>query len=428
MTSTSPHFSQKNLSAACVIHLTVGVLRSETVHLPQYFKGIREIEKQLDSTNVKILSAMWKFGPRNLLEVSRRTGIPFTSVYHRVAKLEAKSGRIAYVIPETSKLGMIRLLVLVAANAGSEEVLTAALKIPNLWRFINPCEGTFTHLSAQTVPAKFLNDFKKYIRQLSELGLIRQFRLLPMGDYIPNSLNFRFYDPNLKRWTFPWSGWAIRLRKITPKKKMEDPESYPLLADRKDLLIVKELEKDARRSFADLAPMLGITLQGVKHRYDKRLIPSGILRYFDLDVYPYPVEISACHEVMLDFTSNQAMNKFYSFMHELFFIRGVAKVLSRNALVARTYIPESQLPNMFTFFSEMAKAGMLESYSSVRLSFAGRETQTISYELFDNEKGWVFDLEHCLYELRRLAKGKRVLASGRENYRERNRGRTSYRS
>lgn len=155
--------------------------------------------------------------------------------------------------------------------------------------------------------------------------------------------------------------------------------------------------------------MLGISLQGVKYRFDKRLVPNGIVQNFAFDVYPYPIEVSAYHEVMLEFTSNGAMQKFFSLLSELFFVLGASKVLGKNALLVRTCILESQLQNMFAFFSQIAKAGMLESFSSVRLSFAGRETQTISYELFDDEKGWVFDLKRCLSELRRLAKAKSLL-------------------
>jgi hypothetical protein len=68
-------------------------------------------------------------------------------------------------------------------------------------------------------------------------------------------------------------------------------------------------------------------------------------------------------------------------------------------MIARTYIAQSQLSNMFNFFSEMAKAGLLVSYSPIRMSFAGRQTQTISYELFDDEKGWSFSLPACLDKL-----------------------------
>lgn len=378
------------------------MLRTETVRLVDQYKGIREIAKQLDPTNIKILTAMWKFGPRNLLEVSRRTGIPFTTVYHRVAKLEARSRRIASMIPQISRLGMIRLVVLVTARPGYEERTTTALKISNFWWSMNPCEGAFTHQSVHAIPAKFLKEFRRYVRHLSDRGLITQFRIIPTGEYFPNFPDFGYYNPTAREWTFEWSRWLRALGRGAPCKRIDDPEGYPILVDKKDVLIVKELEKNARKSFADLAPMLGISLQGVKYHYDKKLLASGIVRHFQFDVVPYPMEISAYHEVMLEFASNRAMNRFFSLLSELFFIVGVAKVLRRNALIARTYIPQSQLSSMLAFFSQMAEAGILESYSLVRLDLARRQMQTISYELFDDEKGWTFDLKRCLSELTRL--------------------------
>ena len=175
-----------------------------------------------------------------------------------------------------------------------------------------------------------------------------------------------------------------------------------MLADEKDLMIIKELEKNARKSFAEIAPLLGISLQGVKYHYDKKLVPSEIVKYFGFDVWPYPEEVSAYHEVLLKFTSSVEMNRFFSLVDELFFVLGVSKVLHHNSLMVRTYMLQSQVWSMFSFFSQMAKEGMLESYSSVRQDFSGRETQSISYELFDREKGWTFDLDNCLSELAKL--------------------------
>ena len=385
-------------------------MKARTVHLPWYFKGIREVERQLDRTNVKILSAMWKYGPRNLLEVSRRIEIPFTTVYHRVSKLETASGRLAYLVPRTSRMGMVRVVFLAAANPGCEGLLTDALKVPNLWRSINTCEGPFTQLSVHTVPVQFLKDFKIYAQRLLQLGVVKRYRLIRTGDHVTTFPNFRYYDQSSKQWAFQWKRWLTRLREAKPGEELVDPEEYPMLADGKDLLIVKELEKNARTSFADLAPVLGISLQGVKYHYDKRLVPSGIIQYFAFDVYPHPVEVSAYHESMLEFTSKEAMNRFFSLRGELFFVHGVAKVLGRNELIVRTYTPGSELRDMFTFFSEMAKADMLASYSSVRLDFAGREAQTISYELFDEHRGWVLDPKRCLLALSDLAGKKNVPA------------------
>ena len=172
---------------------------------------MRAFAKELDGTNIKILSTMWKHGPRNLLEVSRRTGIPFTSVYHCMSKLEAKSGRVAYSIPQISKLGMVRVIVLVTARAGCEERAKAALKVPNFWWSINPCEGSFTYHSVHAVPSKFLKDFKAHIRQISSAGLITQYRIIITGEQYPNFPNFKYYEPETNMWKVPWGQWLKSL-------------------------------------------------------------------------------------------------------------------------------------------------------------------------------------------------------------------------
>ena len=102
---------------------------------------------------------------------------------------------------------------------------------------------------------------------------------------------------------------------------------------------------------------------------------------------------------MLEFDSESGVNRFTALASRLFFVVGLAKVLRRNTLMVQTWMPESQVRDMFSFFSKMAKEGFLESYSAVRIDIASREVQTISDELFDDENGWNVDFERCLSEL-----------------------------
>jgi len=375
----------------------------EKVRLADWHKGIREVTKQLDRTNVKILSAMWKYGPRNLLEVSRRTSIPFTSVYHRVAKLEAKSKRVAALIPQVAGLGLVRAVVLVSANPGCEDKVTEALKIPSYWRSVNRCEGTFTHFSVQLIPAKFLKQFRQYVKRLQELNLVTRPTIILTGEYIPNFPNFGYYNPTNNEWTFNWSRWLKDMSK-RPAQTIEAPENYDIHVDKKDLLIVRELEKNGRKSFAELAPLLGISLQGVKYHYDKKLVPTGIVKYFGFDVRPYPEEVSAYHEILLTFKNSQDMNRFYSSVREMFFVLGVSKVLNQNVLLIRTYILQNHVATLFTFLSHMAQEGHLKSYSAVRQNFVDRDIQTVPYELYDEENGWSFNLKRNLADLSKLAR------------------------
>lgn len=378
------------------------MLPAERVRLADWHSKLRDLMNSLDHTNIKILTAMWKFGPRNLLEVSRRTGIPFTSVYHRVGKLEGKTGRVAYLVPKVSSLGMVTLNVQVKAKPGCEHKVTKALKIPGWWQSISSCETPFTHNSIHAVPAKFVNDFRKYLQRLPQMRLTTQQRVIPTGDFLPNFPNFAYYNAAAKEWKFDWNKWLLSLKRPKPAKTIEDPHDYRTIVDKRDLLIVRELQRNARATFADMAPVLGISLQGVKYHFDKKLVPSGIVKELGFDITPYPQDIAANHEVTLVFTNKIAMNRFFSILGELFFVQGVRKILRSNALLIRTYVPQSQLLNMFNFFSELAKARLLQTYSTVRLSVAGEEVQTIQPKLFKDQAGWAFDARKFNSDLSKL--------------------------
>jgi DNA-binding Lrp family transcriptional regulator len=379
------------------------LLRTEWVSLHAHYKKMhyRKITRELNGPNIQILSAMWKYGPRNLLEVARRIGMPFTSVYHRVARLEEKSQEVAFVAPPVSKLGLVRVVVLASAVQGREDETTAALKAPNLWRSVGLCEGNFSHISVQLVPVKYLGEFKSYVQQLVDSGLIRNFSMIFTGDYVPNFPDFDYYNPTESEWRFDWEGWMISFNEKRVGMRLDDPESYQVRVDKKDLMVIWQLETDARRPFADIGKFAGMTPQGVKYHYQK-LLALGVANCIQFRVLPFPAEISAYHEVLLEFNSEDDLARFYSTVPRLFFVVGVAKLLRRNAVMVQTWILESQLPKMFSFFSQMARAGMLNSYSVVRMDFASRQTQSISEELFDDEKGWVVDFEKCSSQLPKI--------------------------
>jgi DNA-binding Lrp family transcriptional regulator len=376
------------------------LLNTELVRFDDYYKRASEASKMLDSLNTRILGCMATVGPRNLLEVSRRTGIPFTTVYHRVAKLERRIGRVAHLVPNHSKLGLTCLVVIAKAGPGLEEQLTKALKLPNYWWSVTRCEGGFTHHSIHSVPVEHLTRFDSYLKQLSRNHLVDNLEVVRVGDILPLNPDFEYYDASDQTWRFAWDKWLEKLMRLKTVKRIDDPTKYTRVADKHDLFIIKEFEKNGRTTLAKLAPMMGMTLPGVKYHYDK-LIARDVCRHFKIEVFPFPIEISAVYDLMLDFPSRERMNRFFSVASNLFFLIHVAKVIGKNSLVLRAYIPEMQVSNMFQFLSELTRRKMLSSYSALRLRFETRARQTISYELFDEKKGWIFDYEKYTTELKK---------------------------
>jgi len=351
---------------------------------------------------VKIFSAMWKYGPRNLLEVSRRTGIPVTSVYHRIERVESRSGPVVELMPSLSRLGMVRIVALAASRLGYEDVVVNALTAPNLWSAIDSCEGSFTHDSVHSVPYRSVNEFANYLQHLSKNNLVTGLRIIPTGDYVPNFPDFSYYDASQNEWVFPWDKWLLQTIDAKPTASLVDPSSYDTSADKTDLIIVTELQLDARKSYSELAKLLGITLYGVKYHYDKKLVPQRIVTNFQFNIVPYPEEVSAFHEIMLEFENGETLQKFVSIIPRLFFVIGFSKVLKKDTILLRTYILETQLHRLFQFFSELAKANVLRSYSAIRKNLRSRRTQTISCELYDEHEGWKIDFEKHRRQLIKL--------------------------
>ena len=377
------------------------LLKTELVRFDNYYERVFEASNMLDSLNVRILECMANVGPRNLLEVSRHTRIPFTTVYHRVNKLEKRIGRVAQLLPSYSKLGLACLVVIAKARSAAEEHLTKALALPNYWSSVTRCEGGFTHHSVQCVPVEHLTSFDRYLKQLSRNSLIDNMQVIRVGDILPLNLNFQYYNSVDRTWSFTWDKWFEKLIRFKAIGRIDDPGNYTRIADKHDLFIVKELQKNARARLAGLARIMGMTLPGVKYHYD-RIVARGVCKHFWIEVFPCPIEVSAVYDVMLDFPSRESMNKFFSFANNLFFFIDVTKVIGKNSLLMRAHIPEMQVSNMFQFLSELAGRRALTSYSALRLRFETRASQTISYELFDEKKGWIFDYAKCAAELKKI--------------------------
>jgi hypothetical protein len=110
------------------------------------------------------------------------------------------------------------------------------------------------------------------------------------------------------KWRFAWEAWLRQLsdRKASKPARtgLRKPSKQPF--DKKDLIILKELMKNARITLADLARMLGTTVPGAKYRFDK-IRERGLIHEFVVEFLPYSPEISDLYEVRLDFKNESSL-------------------------------------------------------------------------------------------------------------------------
>jgi len=363
----------------------------ERVSVEQRLHLMSNFMYALDDTNIRIIKHMHKVGPRNLLEVARAAGLPATSVYDRTRKLEKQFGVLSLANPDHSKLGLRKCITIVESNPGLEDFVTEALAVPNYWKTMTRCEGGFTHYALHAIPDGREQEFEKYLAETQRRGLARKYEIAWVSDYHYGFPNFELYEPRTRAWMFRWDTWTESANEKKRLKGIRDPARYSIEADKSDLLILVGLEINARTRFSEMAKFVGITLQAVKYRYDRRIIPRGLVRDFVINVLPYPPELSDMYEVLVSFEDEESMSAFYGAAQEMFPVLRVVKVLGEKKLGVRTYTPRSETGSLFAMLSRLARSGLVSDYSAIRLRPETNHTQTISAELFENKVGWKYE-------------------------------------
>ena len=368
----------------------------------EYFDRIHRITSLLDEENIKIISAMKKYGPRNLQHISRKSGVPYPTVYTRVTKLEGEGLLQTWASPDHSRIGLARGVVLLTPVPGRELLAREALKIPGYWLRVIRCSGeTNGYYSLQAIPSNNRQDFEQYLDQLIASGIAASYRIFWLGDFRSKIPNFEYYDSKKKAWKFEWKAWL----KFAPDEKHSEQTNEIMVEkvsfDKNDLLILKELEKNARRKLSEFAQMIGVTLPAAKYRFDN-IVKKGLVQDYVIDILPYAPEVSELYEIRLDYPDENHLAAREKWLQRLPFVLNYSRIRGANSVTARMYMPRGEVNNLITLLSSWVREGVLDRFSYMALDPMTIEAQTFSYEQFDDKNGWHYDNREYLNALRNL--------------------------
>ena len=335
--------------------------------------------------------------------IARDTGIPYPTVFARVSRLEKGGGVFrAWANPNHIRIGLSRAMVLISPTPGKDLLAREALKMPGYWIRIIRCMGECNgYYSVHAVPTSSGRDFEQYLEQLVPLGLASTVRIYWMHEQNSSIPNFDYYDPEKGKWRFEWNEWLTSLSDDGSSRQTKKSVTgngglgaSPLLAnasfDRKDLIILKELNKDARVKLADFARMFKITLPAAKYRFD-RIKEKGLISEYVIDLVPYSPEISDMYEVRLDFKTESQMLSRLSVLEKIPFILHYSIIRGINSVTIRVYLPRGEMNNLITLLSTLTRRGILNNYTSLWLDPMTITSQTFSNDCWDDARGWKYD-------------------------------------
>jgi len=350
----------------------------------EYLEKINRFVSFLDSANVKIVTAMRKYGLRNLQLIADKTNIPRPTVHARVSKLEKEGLLRTWIHPNYAKLGLVRGMALLTTKPGRELLAPEALRVPGYWLRLIRCMGECNgYYSTHAIPIEKRWDFEQYLKKIVASGIASEYHLLWLEEARSPLPDFRYYDDKKKTWTFNWPGWLEALAAKPGQTRRKDP-SVPSTFDKKDLIILKELVKDGRTKLTHLARLLDMTVPAVKYRFDN-LARSGFIREYVIDMLPFAPEISDLYEVVLDFKSNESLCHGEKILSSLPMVMTLSRVEGTNSIAVRVYLPRTQMNNLLTMLSALSRTGVLTGFRYVLLDPMTIRTQTFSYEFYEHD-------------------------------------------
>ncbi len=282
-------------------------------------------------------------------------------------------------------------MVLVEAIPGKESLARDSLSIPGYWlRIIRSTGKPNGYYSLHAVPATNQQHFQQYLDQLVTRGLIDDYEIFWLEDSYSPLPNFEYYDPKQRNWRFEWKEW---IRLIEAGQASEPKKTSPVPSrsfDKKDLIILMELARDARVTLADIAKELGMTLPATKYRFD-RLMDEGYVGDYVINVLPFMPEVSELCEVRLDFTQGIFMKSAREVLSKTPFVIGITPIRDLNSITVRIYILRQQMNNLLSFLSSLTRNGVLTAYSYLQLDPSTQQGQTFAFKRYEDGSGWRYD-------------------------------------
>ena len=360
--------------------------------------------KKLDAIDVKILEGISQYGPRNLSQVARSAGLPFTTVRFRVNRMHRDSLLFLHLTPNLANLGLNRAVVFMEAAPGFEVDFMDYLKINDFWVFLCPIYGQYEGCAGiWTIPYERMGEFHEFLQALQDAGVSRRCEVHWTTSFHNISVSSRWFDEGEEAWNFNWDEWIDEVGSIQGELPpiLDEPESWPVRADYTDLLVIKELENEARLTLPEVSEALDVPLSKVKYHFHEHIAKRGLIGGYQVEIYRFPFPLCEIFFMIFEFDSEEKMRRFALSLLDKPIAINIGKVLGRNALVSHVFLPKWQFRRFIRALSILAKGGHIRQYHYYIQDMYQTLRETIPYEYF-KDGIWSYNHEEQILKIKQL--------------------------
>jgi len=381
----------------------------------QYLTGIDErvrdiftVWKRIDETDVKILEGLSLLGPRNLTLIAEHLDMPIATLRYRIIRMLDNSLLFLHLNTYHTYMGLKKAVVFVEAIPGYEDVLYNCLGVNDFWIFLCRIYGPYEGWGGVwTIPKENDHDFENFLQSLIDSGVAKSFEVnwTTCREGIP--VKSRWFNIEENAWTFNWKEWVNEVEMIEGKLPwtLIEPADWPIKVDNEDLLIIKELEMDGRKTLTDISKKLGISFEKLKYHFREHVSKRGLIEGYEVDIARFPLLFSNYLFFRFEFDTYDKFVRFTTSLHDKPFPLNLGKVLGENALISQIYLPIREFRKFIDALSELIKLGLLKTYHYFIQDVDKTWRETIPYEHFEDGR-WHYDSKKHQKELEKILEKK----------------------
>jgi hypothetical protein len=362
------------------------------------------VETTSEDTNTRtaqMVELISKIGP-DIPEISRRLGQFKESVRYRYKEKILGRGFSVQASVDHEKLGLKRVLMLLDFAPKYREYANSILSAMNELCYIVSFEKKMfrgDYFVEASVPTEFVEPFKEFMGELKEKGLFESLEVISYKWFRTIPMRTESYNFDNGRWEFEWST-------LVPKSEEASyAPSERIKFDVEDLLILKELQVDATRTFVEIAGKLKLNYKKLAWHYNAHVLERGLINGYYLrwmgTSYSTVLEKALHrkhryhHLVVLakNLTELERMDMMGK-LHALPFIWN--EMVGDSSYCVQFYFPTEYITEAYQFLTEVIspvkeKVHVMPLDQTEALSF------TISYQLYDAQtRAWVFEKQNLL--------------------------------
>lgn len=361
--------------------------------------------KAVDKKNAKIVEGLYAYGPRNILLLAKSIGIPNSTVAFRLKKLIKETDLEINARPDVSKLGLKKAVVIAEASLGKWDTTWNALKNFDYLTYLVRCYGRFYGCyGIYAFPAEHDSEFEEYFEKAREFQALSDYLLFWTSQIRQVPRNFHWFNFRDREWVFQWQQWIEEILNASGhlSNYVEEPKNYRITADKTDIHILTELEKNGRIPLNKLAKIVGVSRHNVMYRYRKHILARELIPYYSLAMFPYPYETSDMCVFVIDFEDKKTLAKFTNTLDDKPFILSYARIIGQNSIVAHTLTPKKEFPNFIGSLNQLVKENIITKFFQETLILVPFVDNQTPWWLFKNGI-WKYNHEQTLKRLENIA-------------------------